>query len=561
MLPDLDRLIADRRQLIRGGALAAAGFALPARVLAAPLAGFTHGVASGEPAARSVLFWTRFVNPGGQPAPLLLELSADPRFARIAHRAETVAAPDADWTAKATVQGLDPARTYYYRFTAVDAGRPGRGGRSRVAETRSITGRTRTLPEGRAEQVRMAVFSCSNLPYGWFNAYAHAVADDRFDLALHLGDYLYEYARGKYPSASETLPGRAIEPAGEIVTLADYRARYASYRADPDLQALHARYPVIHTWDDHESANDAYVGGAENHKPPTQGPWAERLAAARRARDEWMPTAGAAYSRYDIGTLATVLKLDTRVEGRQKPLEVAAALRGAANPAQALATLRDREWAAGDRRLVSEAQDAWIAASLRDSRARGTAWQVLAQQVVMGEIKTPPNATQWLAPDSDPRVVGGVRGAIALANAGMGANMDAWDGYPAARARVLSAAQDANASLITLSGDSHNAWANDLVSRERPAGIEFAGQSVSSPGYEWAFPRVAPATVAQSLQAANPNLKFADTARRGYMAVTLTPTAATCEYRFTAPVNARSTALVGTQALAAQVGTNRLALI
>jgi alkaline phosphatase D len=561
MLPDLDRLIADRRQLIRGGALAAAGLALPSRLFAAPLAGFTHGVASGEPAARSMLFWTRFVNPAGQSAPLLLELSTDPRFARIAHRAETIATPDSDWTAKATIQGLDPARTYYYRFTAADAGRPGRGRRSRVAETRSITGRTRTLPEGRAEQVRMAVFSCSNLPYGWFNAYAHAVADDRFDLALHLGDYLYEYARGKYPSAAETLPGRTIEPATEIVTLADYRARYASYRADPDLQALHARYPVIHTWDDHESANDAWVGGAENHDSPTQGPWAQRLAAARRARDEWMPTAGAAYSRYDIGTLATVLKLDTRVEGRQKPLEVAAALRGAANPAQALAQLRDREWAAGDRRLVSDAQDAWIGiVPPRQPRPRhGLAGPRPAGR--HGRAQDP--AEREPSGSRRPATRASSRASAAPSRSPTPAWAPTWTRGtatpPLAPAssrprRTRTRASSPCPAIATTPGPTTSSAANARPASNSPA-------TACPPGYEWAFPRVPPATIAQSLQAANPNLKFCDTARRGYMAVTLTPAAATCEYRFTAPVNARSTALVGTQALAARVGVNRLTLV
>ena len=146
---------------------------------------------------------------------------------------------DRDHTAKLVVSGLEPGRWYYYRFVAPDG-------------TKSLTGRTRTLPEGPTSAFTLALFSCSNLPFGWFNAYAHAAARQDIDLVVHSGDYLYEYPVGDYPSLKQAVPGRDIQPAHEMVALADYRLRYAAYRSDPDLARLHALFPMIAQWDDHE---------------------------------------------------------------------------------------------------------------------------------------------------------------------------------------------------------------------------------------------------------------------------------------------------------------------
>ncbi|WP_268920575.1 alkaline phosphatase D family protein [Sandaracinobacter neustonicus] len=286
----------DRRTLMAGAALAGAGLLLPGAVLAQrrkqpaamPLGGFTHGVASGEPSATSMLFWTRYEGTGDQPVPLEVEISADPRMARAKVMGHALAEPARDWTARVEVKGLAPGRTYYYRFIG-----PGKN-------VRSVIGRTRTLPEGTPQSFRMGVFSCSNLPYGFFNGYAHAVAADDIDLFVHLGDYIYEYPRGTYPSAAETVAGRVIEPAGEIIRKQDYWARYRGYRLDPDLQAMHAHAPAVTMWDDHEIANDAWKGGAENHQP-NEGDWAARVAAAKAAYQDWMPVSDDLWGKYEIG--------------------------------------------------------------------------------------------------------------------------------------------------------------------------------------------------------------------------------------------------------------------
>lgn len=537
----------DRRGLIgAGGALGLAGLWLPGRAEArVPRRGFTHGVASGEPAARSMLLWTRYVGSGRRPVRLGVEVADDPGMTNIVARGEAVADPARDWCAKATVEGLTPGKAHYYRFVA---------GRSE----RSMTGRTRTLPEGMPDRFTAAVFSCSNLPYGWFNAYGHAAADPDIDLFVHTGDYLYEYARGKYPSKAEALPGRTIEPVGETVTSSDYHRRFASYRADPDLQRLHAMVPCVVMWDDHESANDAWKDGAENHDPATQGPWPTRLAAARAAYRDWMPVSDRPYAAYDVGDLLTLVRLDTRVEGRDRQLDVEPVLKGAANPLAALVAFRDGPWAAKERTLLGREQEAWLTDTIARSARAGKRWQFVAQQVVMGRVLVPNDATSWLPADADPRVRAFVQAGLTMAKVGLPMNMDSWDGYPAARARLLSAAQAAGASLVVASGDSHNAWAFELAHGGKPAGVEFAGQSVTSPGFEWALPKTPPRVVETGLVAANPELEWCDTARRGYMAIRFTADEVRCEHRFTAPVRTRAAVLTDTVTHTSRRGSGKL---
>ncbi|MEE8231339.1 MAG: alkaline phosphatase D family protein, partial [Qipengyuania citrea] len=222
----------DRRTLLKTGIL---GLGVAGAPLAAQSGGqgFSHGVASGEPAAERVLLWTRFV--GAQDTALEFEVSETLDFSRVAAGGSVTARAENDWCCKAWAEGLEPGRWYYFRFTAPDG-------------SHSDVGRTKTLPVGATDKFRMAVFSCSNIGFGWFNAYAHAAADGDFDCALHLGDYFYEYGPGTYPSNEEAQSGRVLFPAREIVSLADYRLRYATYRRDPDLRRLHQLFPMIAGW-------------------------------------------------------------------------------------------------------------------------------------------------------------------------------------------------------------------------------------------------------------------------------------------------------------------------
>jgi len=534
-----------RRSLLKAGVFGAGALAAPAGAVSLAR-GFTHGVASGEPRATSVLLWTRYVPARGDAAPLSFEVAEDPGFGRIVARGEAVASADNDYCAKPVATGLSPDRWYYYRFASADG-------------ARSMGGRTRTLPEGPTKQFRIAAFSCANKPFGWFNAYAHAAARNDIDLVVHLGDYVYEYPRGDYPSAAETVAGRAIAPAGEMVQLADYRARYASYREDPDLQRLHQLYPSLNIWDDHETANDAWKDGAQNHQPETEGSWEARKATARKAFREWLPMSDEDYSSYDIGDLLTLVRVETRLVGRDKQLDLGAAIAGAADLDTALQAFANGPLADPKRSMMGAEQEAWVGDKLAASVRAGKRWQLVAQQVLMGTLVTSPDASpDWLGGAPSERVRQRFITGMAAMRAGIPFNPDSWGGYPAARARLLAQVQNAGANLVTIAGDSHNAWAFDLANDGKPAGVEFGTHSVTSPGFESSLRGVAPERLAQSLVAANPELKWCDTSHRGYMALTFTPDEMRCDWQLLDTIRERSTGVAATKRATVKRGTQRM---
>ncbi|MEO7690977.1 MAG: alkaline phosphatase D family protein [Sphingomonas sp.] len=503
----------DRRSFLLTGSMGLGAFAVPgfAQMPNVTYAtGFTHSVASGEPSADSILLWTRYIPANGGTVELKAEVSETADFTRIISSGAQITGPWRDHTAKITVSGLVPGRRYHFRFVAPDG-------------AVSPIGRTRTLPEGPVASFRTAIFSCSNMSYGYFNAYAHAAARDDLDLAVHLGDYFYEYRPGDYPAASDAVPGRKPEPVGELIHLADYRLRYASYRSDPDLQKLHARVPMIVQWDDHESANDSWEGGAENHQAD-EGDWNDRRAASIQAYREWMPVSDEPWKAYDIGTLATLFRTETRLLARTRQPDVAPLFQQA-DPVAALKAFRDGAWADPAVTMMGSQQEDWLAHAMRASVRTGQQWQVVGFGTILGQTVMPAEAESWVAPNSSKRAKDLILSGIAAAKLGLPFNYDAWGGYPAARDRFLRSAQGLGANLIVLSGDSHNAWAYDLGQDGKPAGVEFAGHSVTSPGYEAAVTSD-PKAVAAALVGANPELKWCDTSRRGYMAMTLTPTLA-----------------------------------
>jgi alkaline phosphatase D len=506
-----------RRQLIATAAFGVAGLILPGGRLAAQILGaalgFTHNVASGEPAADSVLLWTRFVGSGSN-VHVTAEISDAPDFARIIASNTMITGPWRDWTAKITLDGLEPARGYFYRFRAEGAVSP--------------TGRTKTLPTGRASRFNLAIFSCSNLPVGEFNAYGHAAARDDIDLTMHLGDYFYEYKRGGYPENNPRWD--LVQPQTEILSLADYRLRYASYRADPQLQAIHNRYPMIASMDDHESANDSWEGGAQNHQSD-EGDFTLRRIAAIQAYREWMPIDDTPYKAYDLGDLGTIFRTDTRLIARSSEFETDALFK-TTNVQAALAEFKAKTWRDPAATMMGTTQESWLTHGLKASTRAKKRWQVVGTGTIMGETYMPLEAARWLKADAPERNKRYTLGGIELAKAGLPFNFDNWGGYPAARARLLSAAQAASANLIMLAGDSHNAWAYELSNNGRPAGVEFAGHAVTSPGYESSTQGTDPAVIAAALIKSSPELKWADTSRRGYMTLSLTPNAATNEWVF-----------------------------
>jgi alkaline phosphatase D len=535
----------DRRSLVLGGGLGLGALMLSAgRGLAAQLlgaTGFTHNVASGEPGPDSMLLWTRYVSAAAADIRLDVEVALDPEFTKVVSGGGVRTGAYRDWTAKITVDGLKPGTVYWYRFVAPDG-------------SKSPVGRTKTLPADDAARFGLGVFSCSNLPNGWFNAYGHAAARSDLDLWLHVGDYIYEY--GVAALHDGVVAGRTPEPANEILTIADYRLRYACYRADPDLQRLHQMAPMVAFWDDHESANDSWEGGAQNHQPATEGDWNVRRAAAMQAYREWMPVSDEPWKAYPIGTLATLYRTESRLLARTRQADIGSVFR-AENPDAALKAFRDGAWRDSSATMLGSTQESWLAHALK-SNARSTTWQMVGMGTIMGRTVMPRDAVGWLRPDVSDRKVNGYRNNIRAANLGLPMWMDRWDGYPAARSRLLKAAQQADADLVMLSGDSHNAWAYSLSEDGRPAGVEFAGQSVTSGGAEGDF-AADPRIVAQGFVDANPELKWADTSQRGYMMIEITPRRVTSEWLFMKTIKARDIALAGSHRMSVERGRRSFA--
>ncbi|MBC7995254.1 MAG: alkaline phosphatase D family protein [Rhizobacter sp.] len=505
---------------------------------------FLHGVASGDPLQDRVMLWTR-VTPDAsmleaiaklereasssaeaqkqlvqvKRVPLVWEVARDRNFHQVVARGATRALAERDYTLKIDADGLRAGTTYWYRFRCMGVVSP--------------TGRTRTLPRGSVEQVKLAVFSCSNYPAGYFNVYGAAAKLEGVDAALHLGDYIYEYAKDGYASALAEQLGRVSEPAGELLTLADYRQRYAQYREDPDLQAVHAALPFIAVWDDHEIANDAWRDGAENHNPATEGVWATRRAAALQAYHEWMPTRlpdakrpDRIFRSFDFGDLVSLHMLDTRIIGRDRQLELTDYVGATGFDGARFAT----DLADPTRQLLGGEQSAWLGQQM----ARSTAlWQVLGQQVLMGRMNVPAplllgqitvSGYAALAAKAQANPASLTPQEIAILQApSIPYNLDAWDGYAVARETLLGTARGLDKNLVVLAGDTHNAWASDLADLQgNPVGVEFATPSVSSPGFEGIFPNENPQVLAGALQQLIGPLVYTDTSRRGFMLITAT---------------------------------------
>ena len=309
----------NRRQLLKGistslGLLALRGFSVQA---AAP-AYFTHGVASGDPLADRVILWTRLIPGSGKHGTINCQwqVASDRAFKQVVSTGTASTNSERDYTVKIDAAGLSPNSSYFYRFLTDD-------------QLASPIGRTRTLPVGDIDQIRLGITSCSNYPQGYFNVYRH-MAETDIDLVLHLGDYIYEYAEGVYSNevATDKL-GRKVEPSNEILSLEDYRMRYGLYRSDEDLQLVHARHPFVCVWDDHELANDSWKEGAENHSAD-EGDFQARMRSARQAYHEWMPIRTSAlgdqsaiFRSFKLGNLADLIMLDTRLHGRDQPLDYA----------------------------------------------------------------------------------------------------------------------------------------------------------------------------------------------------------------------------------------------
>ena len=501
-----------RRSLIAAAPLVA----LPGTSWAQGLARgfFTHGIASGDPLQDRVIIWTRFVPASGDR--IGWEVSEDETFTRVARSGTARARLANDFCVKVDVLGLEPGRRYFYRFLS--------------GSDPSSTGQTRTAPAGAVQSFTAALTSCSNFGFGYFHAFGAIAQREDIDVVLHVGDYIYEIHRGAYPDASEIVPGRVIEPSGDTVTLNDYYQRYASHHTDASLLEMRRLKPLCAIWDDHEIANDAWRDGAQAHFA-NQGSYADRVAAADKAFHDWMPIrrAGPGYRQYrsfDWGDLARVLLLDARFIGRDRQLDFRAfANRLAETGANAEALLE--QWRREDldnpaRSMLGAAQEQWVSETLATSKARGQTWQMIAQQVVLGEQKWNAGASGMLPQGSSS--LDWVSRNERLGALGVSWNQDGWTGYGAARARFIDACERDARNALVLAGDSHNCWLSNIPTATggRRAAIEFAGGSVSSPGFERTLTNAQPGEREASFRSANTDLAYCDIGTRGYGALKLT---------------------------------------
>jgi alkaline phosphatase D len=469
----------DRRRFLF--ALAAAA-ALPLRAQTRGFAAypFTLGVASGYSQPRRVVLWTRLapepLAPDGgmspEAVPVRWEIAADESLKEIVASGTAYATPEWAHSVHVEVAGLQPARPYWYRFIAGDAVSP--------------TGRTHTAPGrgARPKRLRFAFVSCQQYEQGYFGAYRHVVADEP-ELVVHLGDYIYETTWGRDLVRSHG--------DGEAVTLEDYRRRYALYKTDPDLQAAHAACPWLVIWDDHEVENDYGAARSQNADAPEW--FLARRAAAYKAWYEHQPVPRAMvpfgaqariYTRNAYGTLAEFFVLDDRQHRSARACAPAGGRGSSRVDPAACAELADPA-----RSMLGETQEQWLAAGLAASHARRT---FVAQQTRMA---------QW---DERP-------------GEGRGAWPDGWDGYPAARRRLLeSLAQKPNP--VVIGGDIHAFHVSGLKvdfddANSPVVASEFVGTSITSQG--WAQKRL------DALRADNPHVLLADSRYRGYVRAEVTP--------------------------------------
>jgi alkaline phosphatase D len=481
---------------------------------------FVHGVASGDPLDDRVVLWTRVTGDAAAPQRVSVAWSVaeDPGLTRVVTTGVTVTAPGLDFTVKVDADGLEPGTTYYYRFRALGHESP--------------IGRTRTAAKKYAARARLALASCSNYPYGYFNVYAAIAQRADLDAVVHLGDYLYEYANGEYGDGSAL--GRAPRPDHEIVTLNDYRERHAQYKTDPDLQEAHRQHAFITVWDDHEVTNDAWQNGAQNHTPD-EGDFQERKEAAIQAYFEWMPIraeqrdgTGRVYRSFRYGRLFDLIMLDTRLIGRDEQV---------ADPCDAT-TIADPE-----RQLLGEQQEAWLFSQLERSQRHGTRWRLLGQQVMFGQLVN------------------------VLAPGGCVFNPDQWDGYAAARARVLAQLAGGIDNVVVLTGDIHSSWGNDLTaapfdpSTYQPAtgagslAVEFVTPAVTSPGID---DMAQAALLGEAIRQTHPHVKYVDLFHRGYALLDITAERVQCEWYHVASIVERNVQESLANVLQVTSGTNHL---
>lgn len=476
---------------------------------------FKHGIASGDPLQDRVILWTRITNDGSISAtsiPVGYTIATDPEMKKIVAQGRALATSESDFTIKVDPKSLQPNTTYYYTFQALGYISP--------------TGRTRTIPQSnlpasQVDRVRLAVVSCSNYGFGYFNGYAHIAKQADISAVLHLGDYIYEYQEGFYRDQS-LIEERPIDPKNEIISLEDYRRRYACYRTDIDLQECHRQHPFIAVWDDHEIADNSWKGGAGFHTE-SKGSYIERKMSAVRAYHEWMPIRDDSsneldsqlriYRRFEFGKLFDLNMLDTRIFGREK-LDATASNEP-------------------ERQLLGLEQENWLHLNMLAGKRRDAKWQILGQQVILAPF----------------------RGASAT-NSG-----DIWNGYASARDRLLNFIENNNIdNTVVLTGDYHASFAFDVC--KNPFDGDSYNPSTGSGSLAVEF--VCPALTSLAFlergagPEANPHQKFNNQTEHGYMLLDITEQAFQCEWYYTNTLKTRDDSTRFAKSLLTQAQANHL---
>lgn len=510
-------------------------------------ADFLHGVASGDPLQDKVILWTR-LTPVDLSARLKVtwEVATDDQFKLNLKTGVVQTTKTDDFTVKVDATGLQADTIYYYRF--------------HFGNKTSPVGQTKTLPVS-TNKVSFAVCSCSNYPAGYFYVYRE-IAKQSVDVVIHLGDYIYEYGSDGYATEDAEKLGRTLPSDNnkEIIKLDDYRKRYALYRQDKDLQAVHQRHPFIVIWDDHELANDTWRDGAENHQD-NEGSFSDRKLAALQAYFEWMPIRPVSntdhlniYRQFNFGSLVQLTMLDTRIIARDKQLEYKDYMTASGLDAQKFqADLTDSK-----RTLMGYTQRDWLVDKLKQSTAT---WNVIGQQVLMSKMWIPAELLVSLG-----QITSGGTSSDALAK--MNAqitelvtlklrleqgdptltiqekarvttlvpyNLDAWDGYYAEREFVYDKLAEFNKKIIVLAGDTHNAWTSYLYSQKgKYVGVELATSSVSSPGLEkyLSIPLAQLQKFEFAFTTLIDELTYCNLNQRGYLVVTLDDTQVQSDWIF-----------------------------
>jgi alkaline phosphatase D len=444
---------------------------------------FPFGVASGDPQANSVIIWTA-INPFkiGSSNLVEWEIAKDEKFISIIQKKNLEIQNSSGYTVKINVGELESGTRYYYRF--------------KYNNQYSPTGITKTL-DLNPGKIKLAVVSCSNFEWGYFNAYKSISEIEDLDMVIHLGDYIYEYEQGKY--ASKKLKDRKHLPNKEIVTLEDYRSRYAQYRLDPDLQELHRRLPFVSIWDDHEIANDTYADGAQNHQE-NEGTWENRKLNSQQAYFEWLPIQDQSERKirrkFSFGPLADLYMLDGRLEGRSKQVN----------------SKDDPLLFDSSRTMLGKNQRDWLIEEVSNSKAR---WKIIGNQVIFSNYDYPQKLTLYSK------------------------SMDMWEGYPYERNLILNTwVRNDVRDLIILTGDVHAAFSMDL--RQNIA------NSNTSIGREWVTTSITSASLNEYVptwktriienwftqKGLNPHLDYLNFRDHGFLLVTLNQDKAIAEWHF-----------------------------